>query len=387
MSSNAVRTSGLSREDDGARCGPAGLRSRFLAAARGCGRRDATATINYNPAAKLDIKVSEVEFRRNTAGRMLMARIYQPAGCGTVSHRARSAWRRVERQGPPRRRADGPRDGGERRARGRHRYDAARRKRPTRRACRTPTTRCAGSRRKRATWNGDPSKIGIYGSSSGGHVAELLAMRPRDPRYNAIPLPERRRVSTRPSPTSRCVRRSATRGRATRTRSIYKRDDMVKNNTTFFNPWDTIHESNPQRDPPASRAGHAGAAAGHAGRARRQRATGRLQKKFAETYKAAGGDIRYELFEGCEHEWVAKEGRRPTGRARWSRLLSRDSSNPDGPDHRGRVAEADGTVADLDPGRNVLRRRGVAECLRRSRTRRSERAARRRDLDMLARSA
>ena len=43
---------------------------------------------------------------------------------------------------------------------------------------------------KAASWNGDPSKIGIYGSSSGGHVAELLGMRPRDARYNAIPLPE-----------------------------------------------------------------------------------------------------------------------------------------------------------------------------------------------------
>src|SRR5713101_7705274 len=38
---------------------------------------------------------------------------------------------------------------------------------------------------KAASWNGDPSKIGIYGSSSGGHVAELLGMRPRDKRYNA----------------------------------------------------------------------------------------------------------------------------------------------------------------------------------------------------------
>ena len=62
----------------------------------------ADATITYDPAAKFEITVSEVELRRNTAGRMLMARIYQPNGCGTVSDRARSAWRRVERQGPPR---------------------------------------------------------------------------------------------------------------------------------------------------------------------------------------------------------------------------------------------------------------------------------------------
>src|SRR4029453_354209 len=32
----------------------------------------------YDPAAKFDVKVSEVEFRRTKAGRVLMARIYQP---------------------------------------------------------------------------------------------------------------------------------------------------------------------------------------------------------------------------------------------------------------------------------------------------------------------
>src|SRR6266581_9458046 len=36
----------------------------------------------YDPAAKFELKVSEVEFRRNAAGRMLMARIYQPQGKG-----------------------------------------------------------------------------------------------------------------------------------------------------------------------------------------------------------------------------------------------------------------------------------------------------------------
>ena len=40
-----------------------------------------------------------------------------------------------------------------------------------------------------ATWNGDTAMVGIYGSSSGGHVAELVAIRPRDPRYDPCPLP------------------------------------------------------------------------------------------------------------------------------------------------------------------------------------------------------
>src|ERR1700724_3419013 len=36
----------------------------------------------YDPGAKFDLKVSEVEYRRTKAGRALMARIYQPAGAG-----------------------------------------------------------------------------------------------------------------------------------------------------------------------------------------------------------------------------------------------------------------------------------------------------------------
>ena len=40
-----------------------------------------------------------------------------------------------------------------------------------------------------------------------------------------------------------------------------------------------------------------------------------VQEKFAETYKAAGGDCHYQLFEGSEHEWVAKPGPQ-TDRAR-----------------------------------------------------------------------
>ena len=40
-----------------------------------------------------------------------------------------------------------------------------------------------------------------------------------------------------------------------------------------------------------------------------------VQEKFVAAYKAAGGHVRYELFEGCEHEWVAHPGPQ-TDRAR-----------------------------------------------------------------------
>ena len=269
--------------------------------------------LNYNPAAKLEVTVSEVELRRNTAGRMLMARIYRPAGAGpfpTVLDLHGGAWNGKDRF------AEEPMD----------RSIASSGvlvvavdmtlapEAPYPAGVQDANYALRWLKWKAPTWNGDPSRVGIYGSSSGGHVAELLAMRPRDPRYNAIPLPQGA------PPVDGSVAYVAMRSPISDPWARYenaehlKRADMVKNNTTYFKPWDTIHESNPveilQRHeqvtlvpmlvmqgalddnmiPPA-------------------------QKKFADTYKAAGGDIRYELFEGCEHEWVAKEGPQ-TDRAR-----------------------------------------------------------------------
>src|SRR5262245_1354669 len=68
----------------------------------------------YSPAARFDLAVSEVEFRRNSAGRMLMARIYQPKGPGpfpTLLDLHGGAWNRKR---PFRRRANGSRAGCER---------------------------------------------------------------------------------------------------------------------------------------------------------------------------------------------------------------------------------------------------------------------------------
>ena len=55
--------------------------------------------------------------------------------------------------------------------------------------CRTSTTRCAGPSSTRAKLKTRPDLVGLSGQSSGGHLAMLVAMRPHDPRYAAIPLP------------------------------------------------------------------------------------------------------------------------------------------------------------------------------------------------------
>ena len=52
------------------------------------------------------------------------------------------------------------------------------------------------------------------------------------------------------------------------------------------------------------------------GRKELEKALGaKVQTKFVESYKAAGGECQFQVFEGCEHEWVAKPGPQ-TDRAR-----------------------------------------------------------------------
>jgi acetyl esterase/lipase len=143
----------------------------------------------YDPGARFDLAVTEVELRRNTASRMLMARIYQPKGAGpfpTVLDLHGGAWNRKDRL------AEEPMD----RALAASGLLVVAVDMTV--APEAPYPACVQDanygvrwlKSKAAAWKGDPSRIGVYASSSGGHVAELLAMRPRDPRYNAIPLPE-----------------------------------------------------------------------------------------------------------------------------------------------------------------------------------------------------
>src|SRR3977135_3645082 len=141
----------------------------------------------YDPGARFDLAVSEVALRRNAAGRMLMARIYQPKGLGpfpTVLDLHGGAWNRKDRL------AEEPMDRALA-ASGLLVIAVGMTLAPE-----APYPACVQDanyavrwlKANAATWNGDHSKIGLYGSSSGGHVAELLAMRPRDPRYSSIPL-------------------------------------------------------------------------------------------------------------------------------------------------------------------------------------------------------
>jgi acetyl esterase/lipase len=166
---------------------------------------------------------------------------------------------------------------------------------------------------KAPTWNGDASRLGIYASSSGGHVAQLLALRPHDARYNAIPLPEAPAVD---ATVGYVAMRSPISDPVARYQNAvnHKRESMIASNKTYFVPWESIHEASPQAIlerkekvslvPMLLMQG-----------ALDDNVLPAVQEKFAATYRAAGGHIQLEIFAGSEHEWVAKPGPQ-TDRAR-----------------------------------------------------------------------
>src|ERR1700680_3242723 len=189
----------------------------------------------YNPAAIFGVKVSEVEYRRTKAGRQLMARIYEPAGRGpfpTVLDLHGGGWNAKDRK------AEEPMD----RAIAESGLLVVAVDLTV--APEAPYPACVQDanyavrwlKTKAQTWNGDTAKIGVYGSSTGGHVAELLAMRPRDRRYNAIALAGAPNIDATVAYIATCSPISNT---FARYENAERRSNasMVKKKNRFLVPW------------------------------------------------------------------------------------------------------------------------------------------------------
>lgn len=259
----------------------------------------------YDPKAHFDLTVSEVELRKNAAGRMLMARIYQPQGKGpfpTVLDLHGGAWNRKDRK------AEEPMNRAlassgllvvavDLTLSGEAPYPAC---------IQDANYAARWLKVNAARWNGDASKLGVYGSSSGGQVAELLAMKPRDPTFAAIPLDGAANVDA-------SVAYVAMRSPPSNTLARYenavnrKNETMIAANKAYFAPWQTIHDGNPREI-----------------LARKEKVLlvpllvmqgalddnvlPAMQEEFVAAYRAAGGQCDYRLFENSTHEWVAQPG-------------------------------------------------------------------------------
>ena len=259
----------------------------------------------YNPAAKLDIKVSDVPFRKTAKGRQLMARVYQPQGKGpfpALLDLHGGAWNNKDRT------ANEPMD----------RAIAASGvlvvaidmtlapEAPYPASVQDANYGVRWLKHKAREWSGDPSTVGILGSSTGGHMGELIAMKPRDPKYAAIPLAEEPRLD---ATILYLVSRSPISDPVARFQQAekMKRDHMIKNNQNYWKPWETIKEGNPQYILDRKEHGKLPPLLILQG-ALDDNVLPAIQEKFVASYRAAGGDARLEIFEGCDHEWVAKPG-------------------------------------------------------------------------------
>ena len=258
----------------------------------------------YNPSNNFEIKTWDVEFRQ-AAKRTLMARVYQPQGGGpfpVLLDLHGGAWNNKDRTANSTMDESLARSGILVVAIDLTRAPEA----PYPASVQDANYGVRWLKFKAPEWHGDAATLGVLGSSSGGHEVELLAMRPNDPRYNALKLAEAPQldasvnyVATR-SPVSNPYERYLNAERLGRA-------EMMQHSKTYFNPWETIHEANPQEildrgekvtlPPLLIMQGELD-----------DNVRPAVQEKFANSYRAAGGDCQYELFAGCEHLWIDDPG-------------------------------------------------------------------------------
>ena len=199
----------------------------------------------YNPSAKFEIREWDVDFRKAPGGRQLKARIYQPQGAGplpTLLDLHGGAWNDKDRF------ANVPMDRNLAQsgmlvvavdltlAPEAH-YPAS---------LQDANYAVRWLKHKALDWKGEPVPFGVLGSSTGGHLGELLGMRPRDPRYNAHPLPEAPNVD---ATVAYVIARSPISDPYTRYLQAekMKRPDMMQKTKNYFVPWESIFEANPQQ--------------------------------------------------------------------------------------------------------------------------------------------
>jgi acetyl esterase len=261
-------------------------------------------TVSYNPSKRYEIKVWDLEYRRDPV-RTLMARIYQPQGEGpfpVLLDVHGGAWNDQDRT------ANAPVD--ERLAASGILVVAI----DVRLAREAPYPGSVADvnygirwlKAKAREWNGEPETLGALGSSSGGHVLELCAMRPHDARYMVYPLPEAPHLD---ATLMYVIARSPISNPLARYEQAQKmqRATLITNSELYFSPWDTIFDGNPQRILERGEAVILPPMFVLQGELD-DNVLPAVQEHFVATYRAAGGKIDYEVFPGAEHRWIIQPG-------------------------------------------------------------------------------
>ena len=240
----------------------------------------------YDPDARFEVAVSEVELRRNAAGRMLTARIYSPEGealpCGSRLHGG--AWSRKDRL------AEEPMD----RALASSGLVVVAVDMTL--ASEAPYPACVQDANYAARWL--KANAALERRCFAARCLRLVEWRPRrrapgdgphDPGFSSIAFAGAPEIDASVS-WARCARRSNTFARYEN--AEHRRNEtMIASNRTFFSPWQTINEGNPQE---ILERGEKVALVPFLVMqgALDDNVLPAMQEKFVAAYRAAGGQVR-----------------------------------------------------------------------------------------------
>jgi acetyl esterase len=155
-------------------------------------------------------------------------------------------------------------------------------------------------------FNAASRMLGGFASSSGGHTIMLSALRPHDPRYGALPLPEAEGVDATLSyvllgwPVLDSY-----------ARYVYAKENnraqLVESTEAYFVNEETMKEGNPQLV--LERGEHAALPPVLIIQGTNDdNVPLSIPRKFVETYRAAGGSVEIEWFPGAPHGFGTKPG-------------------------------------------------------------------------------
>ncbi len=266
----------------------------------------AHADLNYDPTRRYNVQTKDVEYRRD-GSRSWLAMIYQPEGSGpfpAVLDIHGGAWNNGVRTDNPSI-AEGLAASGvvvvsiDFRMGGKDPY-------PSSLADINYATRWLKAHASEC--NADAETVGGLGVSSGGHLIMLSAMRPRDPRYAALPLADAPGADATLAYTISCWGVLDPYGRY---RMAEERGNtaLMANHERYFGDVETMQEANllrilaegePVELPPTlliQGTADVGVPQG-------------MVEKAAELYAAAGGEVELALFKDMPHGiagWTATE--------------------------------------------------------------------------------
>ncbi len=147
----------------------------------------------------------------------------------------------------------------------------------------------------------DPASVGAMGCSSGGHTVALNGMRPRDPRYAALPLTGAEHVDASLRFMLCCWPVLDPYARYLWAREIGD-DRFIGPTETYFPDPSSLHEGNPQEALERGEAVELPPTIIIQG-TNDSNVPQSIPHKFEASYRAAGGDIELELFPGMPHRF------------------------------------------------------------------------------------